>query len=158
MAKSSAGILMYRFQGDQVEVFLAHPGGPYWAKKDKAAWTIPKGEFSAEEEPLAAAKREFEEETGTAISGPFLELGKLRQPNGKVVHLWAVEGDSDPESIVSNTFEMEWPPKSGKFQSSPEIDRACWFTAESAREKLHKGQVEFIDILLEKLGTTESHR
>ena len=117
MAKRSAGILMYRFQGDRVEVFLAHPGGPYWAKKDKAAWSIPKGEFSAEEEPLAAAKREFEEETGTEINGPFLELGELRQPNGKVVHVWAVEGDSDPESIVSNTFEMEWPPKSGKFQS-----------------------------------------
>jgi len=138
--------------GKKVEVFLVHPGGPFWAKKDKAAWSIPKGEFDDNEEPLKAAKREFKEETGIEINGPIFELGQLRQPSRKVVHAWAVEGDCDTETIVSNTFEMEWPPKSGKYKKFPEVDRASWFTTEVAKEKLHKGQMDFVDRFCEKLG------
>ena len=154
MAKHSAGILLYRFMAKELEVFLVHPGGPFWAKKDNAAWSIPKGEFDDTEDPLEAAKREFKEETGVEINGPLLELGQIRQPSRKVVHAWAVEGDCDPESIVSNTFEMEWPPKSGRYKKFPEVDRASWFTPKVAKEKLHKGQVDFVDTLCEKLGIT----
>ncbi|MCK4787716.1 MAG: NUDIX domain-containing protein [Desulfobacteraceae bacterium] len=151
MAKHSAGILMYRLSSGSVEVFLVHPGGPFWAKKNLAAWSIPKGEFSTNEDPLEAAKREFEEETGFSGSGNFLPLETLKQPSGKVIHAWAVEGDCDASTTKSNTFSMEWPPKSGKQQEFPEIDKAGWFSTKIAKEKLHKGQVELIDRLLKKL-------
>lgn len=152
MAKHSAGILMYRFRGGTVEVFLVHPGGPFWAKKDLAAWSIPKGEFSPDEEPLEAAKREFKEETGLSVSGTFFSLETLKQPSGKIIHAWAVEGDCDASKIKSNTFSMGWPPKSGKQQEFPEIDKAGWFSPEIAKEKLHKGQVEIIIGFLRKLN------
>lgn len=152
MAKQSAGILMYRFRGKSLEVFLVHPGGPFWKNKDAGAWSIPKGEFTESEDPLNAARREFEEETGFQTEGPFMELGSLRQSSRKVVHAWAVEGDGDPKRIMSNTFEMEWPPGSGKYTHFPEVDRAEWFSAAAAREKLHAGQVGFIDRLCQKLG------
>lgn len=144
MPKQSAGILLYRIGGTQLEVFLVHPGGPYWANKDVAAWSLPKGEFIEGEEPLAAAEREFREETGHAPTGPFLPLGTLKQAGGKIVHAWAAEGECDPAGIVSNTFELEWPPKSGRRVSFPEVDRAGWFSLEEAAVKLHKGQVEFL--------------
>ena len=152
MPKLSAGILMYRFRESKLEVFLVHPGGPFWAKKDKGAWSIPKGEFEQDEDPLVAAIREFQEETGILIDGSFFELGELRQPSRKIVHAWAIQGDADPSQIISNTFELEWPPKSGKYKDFPEIDRASWFTISLAKDKLLKGQIEFIDRLIEKLG------
>lgn len=144
MPKQSAGILLYRIHGAQTEVFLVHPGGPYWANKDIAGWSLPKGEFTESEEPLAAAEREFREETGHAVTGPFLPLGTIKQTGGKIVHAWAAEGECDPAQIVSNTFELEWPPKSGRRVTFPEIDRAGWFSLEDAAVKLHKGQVEFL--------------
>ncbi len=150
MAKKSAGILMYRFAGKELEFLLVHPGGPYWAKKDKQAWSIPKGEFDEDEKPLDAALREFQEETGIEAEGEFIELGAVRQSGGKEVHAWAVEGDCDPAAVKSNKFEMEWPPKSGRTQSFPEIDRAGWFKADTAKEKINKGQIEFIDRILKK--------
>jgi len=158
MAKQSAGILMYRFRKKILEVFLVHPGGPFWKNKDEGAWSIPKGEFPDTEDPLNAAKREFEEETGFQLKGRFIELESLRQSSRKVVHAWAVEGDIDPEEVVSNTFEMEWPPKSGKTEAFPEVDRAAWYSAAEARKKLHKGQAAFITRLLKKLniGPAES--
>jgi len=152
MAKQSAGILLYRFRRSGLEVLLVHPGGPFWTAKDRAAWSIPKGEFEDDEDPLAAARREFKEETGIEIDGAVLELGHLRQAGGKTVHAWAMEGDCDPAAIVSNTFEMQWPPGSGRYREFPEVDRAAWFAPAAAREKLHKGQVEFIARLCQKLG------
>lgn len=152
LIKQSAGILLYRQTSTGLEVFLVHPGGPFWAKKDKAAWSIPKGEYEEGEAPLDAAKRELTEETGIKIDGPLLDLGELRQPSSKVVRAWATEQDCDPSSISSNTFTLEWPPKSGKQQEFPEIDRADWFPTSIARVKLHKGQVGFIDKLRESLG------
>ena len=151
MPKHSAGILMYRRVGEDIEVFLVHPGGPFWRKKDRAAWSIPKGEFSSDEDPLEAAKREFKEETGKDVSGDFFSLNTLKQPGGKIVHAWATHGDCDASKIKSNTFTMEWPPKSGKKQEFPEIDKAAWFRTHVAREKIHKGQVKLIDRLLENL-------
>ena len=151
-SKQSAGILPYRFTDGRLEVFLVHPGGPFWAKKDKAAWSIPKGEYEKGEDPLAAARREVLEETGISLDGPLLDLGELRQPSRKVIRAWAVEHDCDPSKISSNTFTLEWPPKSGKQQEFPEIDRAEWFPIPVARIKLHTGQVGFIDKLLEALG------
>ncbi|UCH94688.1 MAG: NUDIX domain-containing protein [Candidatus Aminicenantes bacterium] len=152
MTKHSAGILMYRFREDSLEVFLVHPGGPFWARKDEGAWSIPKGEFDVEnEDPLEAAKREFEEETGFALEGDFISLDTLKQSSMKIVHAWAVEGDCDAAKIKSNTFSMEWPPRSGKQQEFPEVDRAGWFDVETAKIKLLKGQTAFIDKLLEKL-------
>ena len=156
MAKQSAGILLYRFRNGEIEVFLVHPGGPFWAKKDLGAWSIPKGEFSTGEDPLTAAKREFEEETGMRVEGEFIPLGSIRQRGGKVVHAWALEGDCDASRIKSNTFSMEWPPKSGKIKEFPEIDRAGWFSPGVARQKIHRDQEEFIDRLLEKLGLKDS--
>jgi predicted NUDIX family NTP pyrophosphohydrolase len=147
MPKNSAGILMYRQREGIVEVLLAHMGGPFWAKKDLGAWSIPKGEFDPGEAPLAAAKREFEEETGISVSGKFIPLVSIKQSGGKIVHIWAVEGDYDPAKIRSNTFMMEWPPRSGKQQSFPEIDRADWFTLDVARDKVTKGQRGFIEQL-----------
>ena len=152
MAKQSAGILLYRRRNDDLEVFLVHPGGPFWVNKDDHAWSVPKGEPLPDEDLLEAAKREFEEETGFTVNGSFLDLGTSKQPGGKYVHVWAIEGDCDPADVKSNPFSMEWPPKSGKTQSFPEIDRAAWFRHKTAKEKLHKGQVQFVDRLLERIG------
>ncbi len=152
MAKNSAGLLLYRFCNGHPEVFLVHPGGPYWAKKDLGAWSIPKGEYSEEEDPLAAARREFFEETGLEATGGFRELAELRQPGGKRIMAWAFQGDCDAGTVRSNTFTMEWPPGSGRQAEFPEIDRAEWFGVEIAREKILKGQVGFIDELCAILG------
>lgn len=149
--KTSAGILLYR-RRQTLEVFLVHPGGPFWAKKDRGAWSLPKGEFiEGEEDPLDAAKREFTEETGFAIDGPFEPLQPLRQPSGKIIHAWAVEGDCDPAQLHSNEFELEWPPKSGRRQSFPEADRAAWFPIDEARQRIIAGQAPFLDQLLSVL-------
>ena len=149
MAKRSAGILLYRGEASEIEVLLVHPGGPFWAKKDAGVWSIPKGEYAeGEEEPLACAVREFTEELGAAPTGPFLELGELRQPSRKVVRAWAARGEFDPADIKSGTFEMEWPPRSGRMQAFPEVDRAAWFTPAAARRKILPGQLPFIDRLL----------
>ncbi len=152
MAKHSAGILLYRIKNGSPEVLLVHPGGPFWVKKDRAAWSIPKGEFSGEEDPLDAAIREFYEETGITPEGPFESLGEIKQSGGKIVHAWIARGECDPSGITSNTFEMEFPPKSGKIKSFPEVDKAAWFTPEIAKEKIHRGQVPFIDRLLQKIN------
>lgn len=150
MAKTSAGVLLFRRHGKGVEVLLGHPGGPFWAKKDQGAWSIPKGEF-ADEDPLTAAKREFKEETGHDVPmGECLELGVVKIPS-KTIHCWAVEGDMDVTTIRSNTFEMEWPPKSGEKQAFPEIDKAAWVDITKAPAKMHKGQSEFIERLAQKL-------
>jgi predicted NUDIX family NTP pyrophosphohydrolase len=147
MPKKSAGLLMYRFRNSLLEVFLVHPGGPFWAKKDDGAWSIPKGEYADDEEPLNAAKREFMEETGCEAEGEFIPLTPLRQPSRKIVRAWAVEGDCDAEGIKSNTFTMEWPPRSGIEAEFPEVDRAEWFSINSARRKILKGQQGFLDEL-----------
>ncbi len=151
MTKKSAGILLYRFRENRLEVFLVHPGGPFWAKKDRAAWSIPKGEFDDSEDPLQAARREFREETGFCPEGDCLELGSLKQSGGKLVYAWALEGDCNADAISSNMFEMAWPPKSGRKQRFPEVDRAAWFAVDQARDKLHKGQVAFLDRLTARL-------
>jgi predicted NUDIX family NTP pyrophosphohydrolase len=143
--KPSAGILLYRRPAQGLEVFLIHPGGPFWAKKDR--WSIPKGEYSPDEEPLAAARREFEEETGLAVDGEFLPLGAIRQPSGKQVTAWALEGDFDPAALVSNTCSVEWPPRSGRQIEIPEADRGAWFSLEAARSKIFRGQEAFLDRL-----------
>jgi predicted NUDIX family NTP pyrophosphohydrolase len=152
MAKQSAGILLYRWQGKQLEVFLGHPGGPFWANKDQGSWSVPKGEYLEGEEPLSAAVREFEEETGYRPTGDFIPLTTIRQKGHKTVHCWAVEGQLDESSIISNHFEMEWPPRSGKMKSFPEIDRGAWFTVETAREKILERQRSFIDELADMIG------
>ena len=152
MARRSAGILLYRLSGASPEVLLVHPGGPYWAKKDDGAWSIPKGEYGEDEDPRACALREFEEETGTALpAGELLELGSVTQKSGKQVVVWAAEGDLDADSIQSNTFTMEWPPRSGRSAEFPEVDRAGWFDARGARVKLVAAQAAFVDRLLEHL-------
>lgn len=144
MPKQSAGLLLYRVRDDQVEVFLVHPGGPLWAKKDAAAWSVPKGEINDGEDVLAAARREFTEETGLAVTGEFIALGSLRTSSNKLCHIWTVAADADPAHVVSNTFKMEWPPKSGRHMDFPEVDRAAWFPLEVAAEKIHRGQAEFL--------------
>ena len=149
--KNSAGILLHRLRGSGIEVFLVHPGGPFWATKDAGAWSIPKGEFEAGEDPLEAAKREFKEETGFAVAGNFIELTPVKQPGGKVVYAWAVMGDCEADSIKSNTFSLEWPPRSGKRKEFPEMDRAGWFTPEVAREKILKGQLVLLEELKRKI-------
>jgi predicted NUDIX family NTP pyrophosphohydrolase len=136
MVKRSAGLLMYRWKQDEVEVFLVHPGGPYWATKDQGVWTIPKGEYDDGEEPFAAAKREFFEETGFTADGEFVSLGEVRQKNGKIVTAWAFQGDCDAALLQSNTCEIEWPPKSGKRLQIPEIDRGRWFTMNDAHRHI----------------------
>lgn len=146
-AVHSAGLLVFRRRPEGPEVFLVHPGGPFWAGKDEHAWSMPKGVFTSDEEPLAAAIREFAEETGLDIDGRFVEFAARRQPSGKVVHAFAVEAGLDEHAVRSNTFEMEWPRRSGRMQSFPEIDRAAWFSFAEARRKLHKGQVPFVDDL-----------
>jgi len=149
MPKKSAGLLLYRMDKDVIEVLLVHPGGPFWRNKDEGAWTVPKGEFTDDEQPLAAAKREFKEETGSSPpSGEYLPLTPIKQKNGKIVHAWAVEGDFDPATLDSNTFEQEWPPRSNRMQSFPEVDRAEWFAPEVAKKKMLFGQQSFIDELL----------
>ena len=150
--RKSAGILLYRKQNKSLEVFLVHPGGPFWKGKDAGAWSIPKGEFADDEEPLAAAQREFEEETGKKTEGNFVELKPIKQKAGKMVYAWAVEGDINADAIVSNTFTIEWPYKSGKWQSYPEVDKAGWFSVAEAKEKMNAAQVELIDDLVEKVG------
>ena len=147
----SAGLLLFRQMDGDIEVLLGHPGGPFWRRKDEGAWTIPKGLIAPGEPPLAAAQREFAEETGHYPSGETIPLGSATQPRGKVVHAWAIEGDWDPADLRSNTFEMEWPPRSGRLQSFPEIDRAEWFPAAEARKRILKGQALFIDRLFEAL-------
>ena len=138
---------MFRRRGAAVEVLLAHPGGPFWSRRDEGAWTLPKGEIEEGEDALAAARREFEEETGFSSAPPFLLLGELRQKSGKRITAWAFEGEADPEHLVSNPFEMEWPPRSGRMQRFPEVDRVAWFAPGEARARLLAGQAPFIDTL-----------
>ena len=140
----SAGLLLFRRRGGRLEVFLAHPGGPFWANKDAGAWTIPKGLVEPGEDPLAAARREFEEETGVRPDGPFLLLGSVRQRAGKEVHAWAFEGDADPDRVTSNTMWVEWPRGSGRRVKFPEVDRCGWFDPDAARTKLNPAQAEFV--------------
>ena len=151
MPKKSAGILLYRKTGGSFEVFLVHPGGPYWANKDAGAWSIPKGEFDDNEDALSAAKREFEEETGMKISGVFVELTPVKLKSSKTVFAWAVEGDIDPLKINSNEFEMEWPPRSGKMSSFPEIDKAAWFSLADAEIKINSQQIKMLEEMKNKL-------
>jgi len=153
-AVHSGGILLYRVRNGNIEVMLVHPGGPFWAKKDDGAWSIPKGLFEEREEPLAAALREFREETGFAVEGSLVELGELKQPGGKIVHAWAAEGDLDTAQIRSNTFTLEWPPNSGYLREYPEIDRGQWFAIDVARKKILPGQATFLDRLADRLGQT----
>ena len=151
MAKKSAGLLLYRNSTEAVEVFLVHPGGPFWSKKDEGAWSIPKGEFVEGEEALDVAKREFNEETSFSIEGSFEAMQPIRQPSGKIVYAWTVEGDIDASAIRSNNFSMEWPAGSGKTQDFPEVDRGGWFDLNVARRKILKGQVAFLEQLEEAL-------
>lgn len=153
MARRSAGILLHRVTGGAPEVLLVHPGGPFWARKDAGVWSIPKGEYDDDEDARACALREFEEEIGAALPpSDLIELGSVRQKGGKVVTAWAAEGDLDPGSVQSNTFTMEWPPRSGRTAEFPEIDRAAWFGVDEAREKLVPAQTEFLDRLLERVA------
>ncbi|HTP35568.1 MAG TPA: NUDIX domain-containing protein [Candidatus Acidoferrales bacterium] len=151
----SAGLLLFRNTGAGLEVLLVHPGGPFWAKKDEGAWSIPKGEIAEGEDPFDAAKREFAEEIGSESSGEFLPLAPVRQAGGKLVHAWALASDLDVSTIRSNLFSMEWPPRSGKQQQFPEIDRAAWFTLDIARLKILKGQLPLLDDLLQRVGRVE---
>jgi predicted NUDIX family NTP pyrophosphohydrolase len=147
----SAGLLMYRLRKGVPEVFLVHPGGPFWSGKDAGAWSIPKGIIDADEDPLSAARREFEEETGFNVSGNFIRLSSVRLKSGKVLLAWAVEGNCDPSGIKSNTFLMEWPPRSGRQQEFPEVDRAAWFAVDEAKKKINQGQVPLLEELLHVL-------
>lgn len=155
MGKLSAGILLYRRRRDQLEVFLVHPGGPFWAKRDAAAWSIPKGEYEPGEDPIAAARREFLEETGFPVpAGELQPLGEVKLVSRKTVSAWAVEGDCDEQAIHSNLFSLEWPPKSGKTQEYPEVDRAEWFSVPIAHQKIHSAQTEFLHRLVALLGVS----
>lgn len=151
MARKSAGIVVYRRRAGQTEVLLVHPGGPFWARRDAGAWSIPKGEYAVGEEPEAAARREFREETGWTIAGQVAALGEIRQKAGKAVTAFAAQGDFEPSTLVSNSFEMEWPPGSGRKVAFPEVDRADWFPLAAAREKLIEGQRILLDRLEELL-------
>jgi len=151
MAVISAGILLYR-QREQLMFFLVHPGGPLWAGKDDAAWSIPKGLVESGEDYLQAARREFREETGFVVNGDFMPLVPCKQPSGKMIHAWALEGDVDADAIVSNLFDMQWPPHSGRIQSFPEVDRAAWFDPQTALQKISKGQQAILRELLVKLN------
>jgi len=155
-SKQSAGILVYRFNNSRLEVFLIHPGGPLWKNKDIGSWSIPKGEFPDEEDPLDAAKRELKEETDHQVGGNFIPLTPVRQKSGKMVYAWAVEDDIDPEALSSNTFEMEWPPKSGKFRQFPEVDKGGWFDYHTAQEKVHSYLKPMLEELVERLDIPES--
>ena len=149
MPDRSAGLLLFRRSGAAVEVFLVHPGGPFWAKKDDGVWSIPKGLREDDEDPLAAAQREFAEEVGTPISGDFVPLGEFKLPSGKLLMVWAIEANIDAASVTSNVFEMEWPPHSGKRAEFPEVDRGGWFATDAARIKLTKGQVQVLEAFLD---------
>jgi predicted NUDIX family NTP pyrophosphohydrolase len=149
---TSAGILLYRFRDGRLEVLLAHPGGPFWARRDAGAWTIPKGEVAQGEEPLSAARREFEEETGYRPPGPFVALTPVRQRSGKRVQAWASPGDFDPRRLRSSTFEMEWPPRSGRRRRFPEVDRVAWLGVHDARRLVVRAQAELIERLADALG------
>ena len=148
----SAGMLLFRRGGAGLELFLAHPGGPFWKGRDAGAWTIPKGVLDEGEEPLAAARREFIEETGITPVEPFIELGSIRQKAGKIVHAWAWEGDADPAAVVSNSMRSEWPRGSGRWVTYPEVDRCAWFDAATARQKMNAAQAELVDRLVSALG------
>lgn len=152
MPRESAGLLMYRVRNGALEFLLVHPGGPFWKTKDAGAWTIPKGEIQPGEEPLTAAQREFEEELGFKPAGAFLPLAPIKQKAGKVVRAWAVEGDCDPATIKSNTFEMEWPPRSGRLQQFPEIDRAAFFNMQTAVQRINRAQAPLLVELEAKVG------
>ena len=145
MAKQSAGLVVFRKQKNELQFFLVHPGGPFFARKDAGAWSIPKGEFDESEDALAAAKREFKEETGIAMEGKFISLTAVKLKSGKHVHAWAIEGDLDETTIASNTFEIEWPPKSGKQKTFPEIDKASWFNLKEAKEKINPAQAALLE-------------
>lgn len=151
MPKTSAGVLLYKRRDGVLRVFLIHPGGPFFAKKDAGAWSIPKGEIDEGEDALAAAKREFEEETGCRPEGEFIPLSEVTQKSGKIVRAWAVEGDCDARTIRSNTFTLEWPPRSGRMREFPEVDRAGWFTVGEAKEKINPAQIALLEELLEVL-------
>jgi predicted NUDIX family NTP pyrophosphohydrolase len=151
MANQSAGILLFRVKNKELQIFLVHPGGPFWQKKDIGAWSIPKGEFSQDEDALTAAKREFDEETGSTISGDFIELTPVKQKAGKYIYAWAIKGDIDPATITCNSFSMEWPPKSGKRQQFPEVDKAGWFNVQVAKEKINPAQTLLIEELQNKV-------
>jgi len=150
MRKRSAGILLFRKPHDCVEVLLVHPGGPFWAKKDEGVWSIPKGEYGETEDAWSAAKRELWEETGIVVSGEPTELGTYKQPSGKLVSAWAIEGDFDPRNLKSNNCRIEWPPRSGRHMDIPEIDRAAWFSVDDALTKITKGQVPIVRALAKK--------
>lgn len=152
MPKHSAGLLIYRRTGTSLEVFLVHPGGPFWAKKDLGAWSIPKGEWADNESPLAAARREFHEETGLAAPQNCLALGEVKQAGGKLVTAWGAEGDYDPTQLVSNQCQIEWPPRTGRLIDIPEVDRAAWFSIAQARNRILKSQAPFLDRLIRELG------
>src|SRR5687768_10823167 len=144
MAKRSAGILLSRTRQEKTEVLLVHPGGPFWQQKDLGTWSIPKGEYGDDEDPLGAAKREMEEEIGKKAEGEFIPLGHVKLKSGKMIHAWACEGDFDPDNLESNSFEMEWPPKSGQLKSFPEVDKAGWFDFAKAEEKINSGQIPLL--------------
>ena len=150
--KRSAGILLYRRRPSGLEVLLAHPGGPFWSRKDAGAWTLPKGQIEADEEELACARRELREETGLVTDGPFLDLGEVRQKSGKTIRAWAAEGDADPAVLTSVTFTMEWPPRSGRSIEVPEVDRWAWFGLEEAALRMNPAQVALLERLSTALG------
>jgi predicted NUDIX family NTP pyrophosphohydrolase len=152
--RTSAGIALYRRSGDGIELFLAHPGGPFWKHKDDGAWTFPKGEVASDEDLVIAARREFLEEIGVDLDGEFIDLGTVKQSGGKIVRVFAIEGDCDPAAIRSNTFKQVWPPKSGRYVEFPEVDRAEWFSPFEARTKLMVAQREFVDRLCDRLGVS----
>ena len=155
MAARSAGVLLYRSSDGRLKVLLAHPGGPYWRQRDAGAWTLVKGEYAADEQPLAAALREFQEETGQALTPAVtIDLGTIRQRGGKEVHGFAVAADFDPAALRSNTFPLEWPPRSGRMVDCPEIDRVAWFDVDQARERINPAQIPFLDRLQAHLATT----
>ncbi len=151
MPKTSAGILLYKRKNSRIEVFLVHPGGPLFTKKDEGYWSVPKGEIDEGEDALAAAQREFMEETGCSVAGNFIALKPIRQKGGKLVLAWAVEGDCDADAITSNTFSLEWPPRSGRMQEFPEVDRAGWFTVDEARKKINGAQAALLSDLLSRI-------
>ena len=156
MARQSAGLLVYKRAKSGHQIFLVHPGGPFWAKKDRGAWSIPKGEFAEGEEALAAACREFREEVGQDVAGPFVALTPRRQPSRKMIHAWAVEGEVDAEALVSNEFELEWPPRSGRMQRFPEVDAGAWFAFDEAKGRIQPGQLPILEELAQLLEERRS--
>jgi predicted NUDIX family NTP pyrophosphohydrolase len=154
MSKRSAGLLLYRRNECGLEVFLVHPGGPYWSKKDLGAWSVPKGEYTDAEDPLAAARREFLEETGFAVDGVYVALGSIRQTGGKIVSVWALEGDCDPSKLTSNLCQLQWPPRSGKTIEFPEVDRGAWFPLHEAHDRILASQAPMLLRLVEAVDST----